>query len=161
MTHKITTTVCAAALLIGGSAIAMTPVQSVEVDVDLDAIKNAKAASYWTEVADDLENEIVARLTSQVDEKGASVSIDIDEVALANTFESTFGWQENYLIGDVLISNPLNTTDHQFYTLKVSFEQAKAYLPETVDFSTMSSDSPYYYKSMVDAFADHVVAKLQ
>ncbi len=161
MTFKMKATATAAALIIGGSAIAATPIQNVDVDVDLDAVQNATAAAYWTDVADDLENEIVSRLTSQIDNDGASLSIDIDEVSLANTFEKTFGWEENFLIGDVLISNPLDASAHEFYTLKVSFENAKSYLPEDMDLATVTNDSPYYYESMIEAFADNVVAKLK
>ncbi len=161
MTNTLKTTVCAAALIFGGSAIAATPIQSVSVDVDLNAIQNAKAANYWTDVADDLEEEIVSRVTDIVDEKGASLSIDIDEVSLANSFERTFGWEENFMVGDVLISNPFDNSQHEFYTLKVSFEQAKAYFPENTDFEAITSDSPDYYESMIDAFAENVVSKLQ
>ncbi len=161
MTIKFKSALCAAALLTGSAALAVTPIGNVNVDVDLDAIQNAKAANYWTDIADDLENEIVARLASQIEEQGASVSVDIDELSLANTFESTFGWEESYLIGDVSVSNLQDNSDHDFYTLKVSFQQAQAFFPEGVDFNKLTSDSPYYYESMIDAFADNVVEKLQ
>lgn len=161
MTNLTKTTSYLAAFLLGSAALAVTPVQSVDVEVNLDAIENAKAANYWTDIADDLQAEIIARLAPQVGKEGASVSIDIDEVSLANTFESTLGWADNYLVGDVLISNLNDNSDHQFYTLKVSFEQAKAYLPTATNLDELTSDSPYYYESMVDAFAENVVSKLQ
>ncbi|MEM9583774.1 MAG: hypothetical protein AAGA08_11715 [Pseudomonadota bacterium] len=161
MTYFIKTATCAVALTLGSGAFAVTPIKSVDVDVDLEAIQNAEAATFWTDIAEDIETEIATRIVSQIEEDGAALSIDIDELSLANTFQTTFGSAENYLVGDVLISNPLKTTDHQFYTLKVSFEQARAYLPENVDFNELTSDSPYYYDSMVDAFADNVVSKLK
>lgn len=145
----------AAALLAGSAAMALTPVESVEVDVDLSAIQNERAATYWTDIADDLETAIVSRLTPQLADDGASISVDIDEVSLANTFERTFSTEDSFLIGDVKISGEPK------YTLKVSFEQARVFMPENVDLTTITFDSPYYYTSMIDAFADNVANKLQ
>lgn len=161
MTHDIKCATLAATFFVATSATAMTPVGSVSVDVDLAAIQNERAATYWTDIADDLETALVARLTDQLSEDGASVSIDIDELSIANTFESTFGWEESFLTGDVLIADVNDQSAYENYTLKVSFEQAIVYMPENVDLSTLATDSPHYYQSMIAAFADNVVEKLK
>ncbi|PTX57242.1 hypothetical protein C8N43_1908 [Litoreibacter ponti] len=156
MLNTYTRPAAAALILLGASAAtAMTPVEQVTVNVDLAALENERAATYWNEIADDLEVAIIERLTPQLSEEGASVEIDLDEVSLANSFESTLGLEENFLIGDVKISGEPK------YTLKVSYEQAAAFFPQTADTDGALYDSPHYYDGMIDAFADNVVSKLK
>lgn len=138
-----------------------TEVTSVDVSIDLTAITNPKAAAYWTTVSDDLEGAIVARIvarnTDQIANDGVkiSISVDISELALSNSFQSAFDIEQSTLVGDVEI------TKLEPFELSVSFDQASLFLPEGYDLAQVTSDSKEYYTAMIGAFADAVVKHLE
>lgn len=145
------------------AAVASTEIGSVDVRVDLDAIGNERAAQYWTDVADDLEEALVARLTNQiVEEGGASVSVDINELSLATAFEEDFGIEDTKLTGQVSVQNLFDQSVREFYELTVNYDQAARYFP-TADgvIAVQAITDQGYYDGMIDAFADNIVAKLQ
>ena len=76
-----------------------TTVREVDVEVDLGAIANPAAATYWTNVADDLENAIVARITDRTDPEGVRIPTDIEEVSLASPYEYRTESADTHLIG--------------------------------------------------------------
>ncbi|GFE66443.1 hypothetical protein [Litoreibacter roseus] len=156
----ISTGLVAGTLLAGTSAIALTDIESVDVSVDLEAIQNEKAALYWTSIADDLETAIIQRITDRIADKGTTVEIDIDEVSLANTFESVLDLEQSTLVGMVEVDDYPNAGKNQEYQLTVSYLQAQQFFPENVDISKITADSPEYYEGMIAAFADRVVEKL-
>jgi opacity protein-like surface antigen len=143
------------------AAMAETAVKEVEVTADLSAVANPQAAAYWTRVADDLQAAIVARVTDMIDPDGARISIDIDELALANSFQEKLGMVDAALIGQVNVSHDSDNTKFDAYRLTVSMDSAKAFLVEGIDPETDFSDEPRYYAAMVSAFADGVVQRLK
>ena len=150
-----------AIVLSSTAAFATTSVRAVEVDVDLEAIQNENAAAYWTSVADDLENAIVARLTDQIADDGASVIVDIDELSLANSFQSVLGIEKSELVGSVSVNNLQDNSQHQAYTLTVSYEPAPVVLSPDASLVFITRSTSDYYDEMVATFADHVTEKLK
>lgn len=148
-----------AALAAGAQA--ATTVKEVEVEVDLTAIKNEQAGAYWTSVADDLENAIVARLTDRIAEDGAKISVDLNEVSLANSFETRLGLAEAVLEGNVTVTSLTDNSVFDAYDMQVSMENARTYLPAGSVEVVAFSGTPEYYAALIDAFADAVVVRLK
>lgn len=158
---KFTAVFLAGAVAFAVPAWAQTMVKDVEVSIDLPAISNPQAATYWARVAEDLENAIVARVIDRADpEKGAKISVDINELELASSFEAAMNLAESRLSGQVNVTSETDNSDYKSYDLAVSFEQAIAFLPAETDRTTLAWDSPIYYKAMIDAFADAVARNL-
>ena len=161
---KLAAAFAASLVMMPLSASAETMVKDVDVSVDLDAIQNPRAATYWTSVDDDLENAIVARLTGQLageDDEGSSISVDLDEVELASTFDSAMGIADSKLAGEVHVTSDNDNTKFDQYEIVVTFDQAVIFLPEGTDIAVLTTDSAKYYHAMIDAFADSVVLKLK
>ena len=157
----IPTSVAAAALLASTAAFSATSVRSVEVEVYLTAIQNATAATYWTSVADDLENAIVAQIADQISDDGASVTVDIDELSLANSFQSVLGIETSELIGSVGVNNLQDNSEHQAYDLTVSYEPAPVVLSPDANMVIITRSTSEYYTKMINVFAEHVADKLK
>ncbi|WP_281859256.1 hypothetical protein [Litoreibacter halocynthiae] len=151
----------AAALLMSSSAFAETSVSSVDVTVDLTAIKNESAAAYYTSIEEDLETAIVAKLTDQLSDDGASVVVDIDELSLANSFQSILGLEESELAGSVSVNNLNDNSQHQAYELTVSYLPAPIVFDPGEDIVIIRRDTTDYYIQMVDTFAEHLTEKLK
>ncbi|TDT75462.1 hypothetical protein BDE40_2193 [Litoreibacter halocynthiae] len=151
----------AAALLMSSSAFAETSVSSVDVTVDLTAIKNESAAAYYTSIEEDLETAIVAKLTDQLSDDGASVVVDIDELSLANSFQSILGLEESELAGSVSVNNLNDNSQHQAYELTVSYLPAPIVFDPGEDIVIIRRDTADYYIQMVDTFAEHLTEKLK
>ncbi|RLJ40760.1 hypothetical protein BCF46_3330 [Litoreibacter meonggei] len=158
---KSLVTPAAAALMMSSSAFAETMVSKVEVGVDLTAVKNETAAAYYTSIENDLETAIIAKLTQQLSTSGASVLVDVDELSLANSFQSILGIAESELAGSIIVSNLEDNSQHQSYDLKVSFEPAPVVLSADEDVVILRSNTADYYAQMVDAFAENVADKLK
>lgn len=139
-------------------ALAATDVSKVEVNVDLAAIQNPKAAAYWADLSEDLATAIVARVHDQLDTDGVRLKVDIDELALSNSFESAVGIGESRLGGIVNVMSDTDNSKFDTYDLTVGFD--RTYLPQGVDPVSITMDSPEYYQAMVQIFADHVTEKL-
>lgn len=138
---------------------AETLVKEIEVTADVAAIGNPKAAAYWAHVADDLRTAIAARLADRLDaEKGVKVDVDLDELSLANSYESAVGIADARMIGKVKILASNGADDTKVYDLTVGLDTT--YLPAGVDQARITSDSPERYRAMIDAFADHVVKSI-
>lgn len=151
-----------AATLIATTALAqdVTMVREVEVEADLSAIQNPRAAEYWTDIADDLENAIVARLTDRIAEDGVRVSVDISEVELANTFENLTNIAETRMVGQVNVTSETDNTAFNSYELTLSVEQALPYFPPGTVVTAITLENRDYYSGMIEAFAQSVVDRL-
>lgn len=147
-----------AILALAHPVLAQTMVKEVDVEVDVSAIENEAAAAYWTNVGPDLENAIALKLGDLVAPDGVKVSIDIAEVELGNSFESALGLTDSKLGGRVKITSDTDNSKFETYDLLATFDQT--YLPPGVSLESVTTDSPEYYATMVDIFADRVVEKL-
>lgn len=147
-------------LLAAQPGLAKTKVQEVDVTADLTAIQNPRAAAFWANAADDLENAIVARLADRIDEEeGVKVSVDLDEISLANSYESAAGIAESSLSGAVKILADNAADDTRVYDMTVRFD--RAYLPAGVDLAAVTTDSPEHYRALIDGFADQVAQSVK
>ncbi|HBD91728.1 MAG: hypothetical protein A2092_16030 [Rhodobacteraceae bacterium GWE1_64_9] len=138
-----------------------TPVESVKVEADVTSIANEKAAKFWGNLSTDLQAAILARVQDRIADKGSRITVDIDEVSLANSFETSMGLEDSILMGRVNVSSDDNSK-FDVYEMTVSVETARQYLPEGYVMSDdRFTDSPEHYAAMIAAFADNVVAKLK
>ncbi|UYV39083.1 hypothetical protein N4R57_08770 [Rhodobacteraceae bacterium D3-12] len=142
-------------------------VKDIDVMTDMAAIENAKAAGVWKTVDGTLEEALLARLTDRISDKGAIITIDIDEVSLANNFEIANNLADSTLKGWVKIERTYDEKGEvvelpeELYELSVTALEAKAYYPEGTDMETVKVNSDVFYTAMIAAFADNVVEKLQ
>jgi len=137
-----------------------TTVREVDVEVDLGAIANPAAATYWTNVADDLENAIVARITDRTDPDGVRIAIDIEEVSLASLYENLTDIADTHMVGQVNITSDTDNTKFNAYELSVRVEEALPFFPPGTVVTAIVRDTPEYYRAMIEAFADAVVRRL-
>jgi hypothetical protein len=161
--NRILLCTTAVAFLTAATALnAASMVKEIEVTADLTAIENPQAATYWTDVADDVENAIVARLTNRIADDGVSIKIDLSEVELSNSFQEALNVADTKMVGTVNVK-PQEPGDGGFnsYELTVNINQALAFMPEGTDVTKLSQDSKEYYVAMVNAFADAVVVRLE
>lgn len=152
-----------AALLVSTAAVAqdLPTVKSVDVSVELAAIGNEKAAAYWTSIADDLENAIVARITNQIADDGVDLTVDIEEVSLSNGFEETLGLADTRLVATVVQKSDTDERRSRTYELALDVNQATPMIPADVDVTTLPADTRVYYDAMIAAFAEQVVTRLE
>lgn len=152
-----------AALTLSTAALTATAptVKTIDVDVELDAIENPKAAAYWTSIADDLENAIVMRLTDQIADDGVDVKIDLEEVELSGGFDEAMGLSETRLVGDVVMIHATDNSRFGAYTLTVDVNAAMPLMPTDVDLVSLPADTRVYYDAMIQAFAQGVVDRLK
>ncbi|MDO8882891.1 MAG: hypothetical protein U0934_03315 [Pseudotabrizicola sp.] len=150
------------ALFIANAAFAQdTMVKEVSISADITAISNAEAAAYWTQVADDLENAIVARLVDRIGETGSKISVDIDELSLSNSFQNQLGLEDAVIIGMVNITNDDDNAKFDNYELTVTAQSAQAFAADGTVLEGAFDDTPEYYAALIAAFADGVVTRLK
>lgn len=137
-----------------------TPVESVKVEADITAIKNERAAKYWGNVAQDLQAAILARVADRVADKGSRISVDVNEISLANSFETTVGASDSVLVGNVMVSSDDNSK-YDAYELSITMDMANKYLPAGAVAIASMTDAPEHYRAMIDAFAANVVDRLK
>lgn len=145
------------------SAFAADPamVKSVDVTIELEALTNAEAATKFANIEMDLENAIAARLIDRTDaENGDTVEIDLSELELSNSFTEAFNFADTKLVGDVKVTGPAANPSVNSYELLVDVNTSIPYFPEGTVVETLPVDSEVYYATLIDAFADAVVSKL-
>ncbi len=136
-------------------------VSEVAVTADLTAIKNEQAAAYWATLADDLENAIVARLVDRIAEDGAKITVDLREVELASSFERAISADDAVLVGQVNVSDQTDNSNFDAYEMTVSLGNATLISADGTSVVFVSLDTPEAYQSLINAFADNVVKKLE
>ncbi|WP_095588926.1 hypothetical protein [Actibacterium ureilyticum] len=165
MVRKRMTTALMAAVAINMAAptFANTMVRDVQVEIDMEAISNFRGAEYWNNVSEDLSDEIMKRISTQLtdDSDGAKITVDIDELSLATTLEEAARTEDSRLSGAVSVTNPANNTDFDHYDLTVTFAEIGPFFPEGTDLTQITTDSEEYYNTMVDVFAERVAEKLK
>ena len=146
-------------------------VAKIDASVDLAAINNEQAATFWANLETDLENAIAARVTDRLvaeeakpDESGkidgARISVDVREVELANAFERELNLGDAVLVGQVTVADDTDNSNADGYELTVSLENAKVVVPEGMTV-VLSTDTNEAYTRLVEAFAEGVVSRLK
>lgn len=170
-TAKLAGTAALIALLAGPSLAEVDNVAKVDVSVDISAVNDAQAATFWANLEGDLENAIVAKLAGRLpveeikpdaDGKidGAQILVDIQEVELASAFERELNLGDAVLVGDVTIRDDTDMANTDTYTLSVSLENAKVVVPEG-SMVVLSTDTTGAYMNLVEAYAEGVVSRLK
>jgi hypothetical protein len=153
-------------------------ISKIDVTVDMGAITNAEAATFWANLEADLENALAARLTGRmlseeeakttadgtadgaVILEGSQIIIDVREVELASAFERELNLADSVLVGQVNIKDDTDNTNVDAYELSVTLENAKIVIPEGAVL-VLSTDTGESYERIVEAFADGVVSRLK
>lgn len=140
---------------------AVDKVAGVEVTADLTAIQNEKAAAYWSNIAKDLQDAIVARVVDRIADDGATIRVDLREVELASSFERALDVSDAVLVGQVNVSDPTDNSNMAAYELSVTLGTSgmKSADGSVVTYETL--DTPEAYQALVGAFADQVVQRLE
>lgn len=159
------------ALLASPLLAAVDKVAKIDASVDVSAINNAQAATFWANLEADLENAIAARVTERLaaeevkaDDQGridgAQIIVDIREVELATAFERELNLGDAVLVGQVTIVDDSDNSNADGYELTVSLENAKVIVPEG-SVVVLSNDTTGAYTRLVEAFADGIVSRLK
>lgn len=179
MQRNLTLAACSLVALISSAAVAdVDEIREIDVTIDLSAIQNETAASYWANLETDLETAIAARVSglimsgeatipdpttgaddTPVPEEGTRVLVDIREVELATAFERAMDIGEAVLVGQVNLVDQVDNSNNAGYELSVSLEGAGIVLTEGRTLVFTADDSATY-DLLVNAFADGVVARL-
>ena len=172
MLHIKTATAAALIALVASPLLAnVDTVAKVDVSVDISAVNNAQAATFWANLEKDLENALVAKLTNRLpveeikpDEDGkidgAQIIVDIREVELASAFERELNLGDAVLVGDVTIRDDTDMANTDTYELTVSLENAQVIVPEGMTV-VLSTDTTGAYTRLVEAFAEGVITRLK
>lgn len=149
------------AVLAGTTALAaVETISEVTVTADLTAIQNEKAAAYWSNVATDVQDAIVARLVDRIADDGATITVDLREVELASSFERAINASDAVLVGQVNVSDMDDNTNFNAYELSISLGTAASVSADGTSFFYDTLDTPEAYQALVNSFADNVVKRL-
>ena len=159
------------AMLATPLAAAVDKVAKIDASVDVSAISNTQAATFWANLEADLENAIAARVTDRLateevkpDDQGridgAQIKVDIREVELASAFERELNLADAVLVGQVTIVDDTDNSNADGYELTVSLENANVVVPEGSTL-VLSTDTSGAYTRLVEAFADGIVSRLK
>ena len=151
----------ALALLAGTTAIAgVDKISTVTVTADVKAIQNVKAAAYWSNIAADVENAIVARLVDRIADEGATIKVDLREVELASSFERAINVSDAVLVGQVNVADDTDNANFNAYELSISLGTAASVSADGKAYYYDTLDTPEAYQALVNSFADNVVKRL-
>ncbi len=149
------------ALIVGGAWGQDLPaVAEIKSTTDLGAIQNEEAASYWATLDADLEAALAERLVDRLGEEGLKIEVNIDELELANAFEARIGLDHSLLSGEVRVSDPARDLVVQEFTVTATAQQLQPLLPADADITVLPADTPEFYETLVNAFADGVVENI-
>jgi len=137
-----------------------TTVRDVAVTADIGAIGNARAATYWGGIANDLQGAILALVTDRIAEDGVKVAVDLSEVELASTFEDLANIADTRMSARVTITSQTDNSKFNAYDLTVTIEQALPYFPPGTVITAVTLENRDFYTAMVNAFAHAVVERL-
>jgi hypothetical protein len=151
MFRKTALAAALAALTASTAFATVEQIREIDVETDITAIGNERAAAYWANLETDLEAAILARVVDRTAEEGAKIRVLIREIALASAFEQAVSLEEAVLVGRVIVTDPKNGWNDDVYDLSVSLQNASI---------TSGIDTPEAYRALVDAFADRVVERL-
>ncbi|EEW25153.1 hypothetical protein [Rhodobacter ferrooxidans] len=135
-------------------------VQDIDVQIDMMALSNAEAATRFATMEGDLENALTARLIDRIAEKGVHIIVDVSEVELSNSYTEKMSLADTRLVANVKITDDTDNSNFNAYELSVDINAAKVFFPEGTDVMTLPATSEVYYTSLIAAFADAVVSKL-
>lgn len=115
-------------------------VKAIDVTVELHGMETSEAARHWTSIEMDLEAAIAARTSDHLGEEGSEIHVEIIEMVLPTGPDAS----EAKLVGIV----DIRTEDTPRKDLRMTAR---------ID----ATNAPHAsYLALVDAFADHVAARV-
>jgi len=161
MFSRVIATSLLALLPLSAQAADPVMVKTIDVLIELPALTNAEAATRFATIEIDLENALAARLVDRIAPKdGVEITVDISELELSNSFTEKFNLADTKLVGNVKIKGTAENPDSANYDLTVDVNTARAFFPEGTVVETLEATSDVYYTTLITAFADAVVRKL-
>lgn len=158
MFKKTIVSVAAITLIAGAVAAQELPsVAEINSTTDLSAIQNREAAAFWSNLDADLQGAIAARLIDRLGDDGLSIEIAIDEVELSNAFEAELGLDLSLLSGEVTVTDIETGVVERSFEVTATARQIMPMLPDDANIVVLTADTPDFYQTLVNAFADGVV----
>ncbi|MBR3369764.1 MAG: hypothetical protein IKG52_03955 [Rhodobacteraceae bacterium] len=148
------------ALATGPAFADVDKISEVDVAADITAISNEQAALFWSSIAEDLENAILAQIVERIADEGAKISVRLEEVALASAFERSFDLEQSVLVGQVNVTDETNNANFNSYELSVSLSGVTAVDEDGEPLLFESVEAEHAYQTMITAFAEGVVTRL-
>lgn len=147
----LTASTLALAACSGGEeqAPARQTISEITVDTDLSAIGNAQAVTYWGRLSTDLQTALATRLVGDISPSGAVLSVDVDELSLANSYSSQFD-QNSTLSGQVTLTD---RRGQQLSSYTVTATSSQALASATRAEAAITPGSSEFYAALVRAFA--------
>ena len=148
----------------GGGQDAAPPlltVSDVTVTSDLSAVGSRDAARYWGNLEADLESAIAQEFLGQTSPEGVALAIDIDELSVANFFQSAAGADDARLTGDVAVLSGPNGEQVAYYTVSASANQAMGMMGVDQPVATIPATDAEFYSAVVEAFARGVASAVR
>ncbi len=130
-----------------------TTISEISVSTDLQAIGNADSVSYWQTLERDLEAALATEFIDSLDAGGAIVSVDVDEISLANAYSSQFQGENSRLAGRVRVTDRLTGDSFGTYDVTATAREAATLISTGSGTTTISPDSDEFYRAVVQAFA--------
>ncbi|MGR3513523.1 MAG: hypothetical protein ACU0GG_12245 [Paracoccaceae bacterium] len=151
----------AALALVGTAALASDThiIEDIDVQFEVESIESEVAAEFWSDLEGDLEEAILSRVADQLGENGSEITIDIDELAISNSFEGALG-TDSTLLAAVAIENETDPTKNSFYDLKVTVDESGSFQTEDGSTAIVTHEREAVYEAVVNTFADGVVKRL-
>lgn len=136
-------------------------ISDINVTSDVQSIGNADAVAYWQTLPSDLETALAAELVDSISAEGAVMTVDVDEISLADAFSSGFAGAGSQLRGRVVLTDPNNENLLGTYDVVATASQAASYLPASEGTVTISPTSTEFYAAVVRAFASGVATTVR
>ena len=128
---------------------ARQPISEITVDTDLSAIGNARAVDYWGRLSTDLQTALATQFVGDISPRGAVLSVDVDDLSLANAYSSQFG-QNSTLSGQVTVTDQRG---EQLSSYTVTATSSQALATATGAERTITPGSSDFYAALIHAFA--------
>lgn len=151
----------AAAILTGQAWASDTHViEEIDVTFDLASVESKIAADFWSDLEGDLEEAIAKMVVDQLGEDGSTITIDIDEADISNSFQGALGI-DSTLTGAIEIKNENDPTKNSFYDLKVTVDESGSFQTTEDGAAIVTHERADVYQAVVETFADGVVKRLR
>lgn len=150
------------AALLGSTSLAYAiEISEVDVTADLTTIEDARAAEFWNTLEADLESAVLARIADDISEDGARLVLNIESFAIADAPSGGFTVDSAALNGRVHVVDLNNNANFDSYELNVSLQGLS--ITDETGAPMIVADMPedVAYRTLVDAFAEHVADRLE
>lgn len=136
------------------------PVHSIDVKTTLSDFNNPAAVVYWKFLDADLETAIAALLVNRLGDRGLDLMIDMNEVELANAFETRTGMAQTTMSGRVKVYDKVEGRHFKTFDLKVTMGQALSIPPPGNEVKAVARTNDQVYRALVTTFAQEVVNRM-